>query len=202
MAAAASQSRPDPLSSFPGESGPQARPVERALQSRLAGVVGANVLEEAEFAARLEHAPEFGEGVSGVADRAEHDAGDGRVGRFIVEREVFGDVVVQAYGHRRDARCAGGSLAQVGLGLDRDHLVDCRRVVGEVGAVAGPDLDDAPGESGEQLVAARAYLALQQRCDAVKRTREDRVADGVGHWVSRCRRLWWARRRGAVRARG
>ena len=67
-------------------------------------------------------------------------------------------------------------------GLDSDQLVDAGRIVLEVDAVAGADLDHPALRSGEQFAAQLALaLAAVASAVAVKDAREDRVVNLLTH---------------------
>src|SRR5262249_45083092 len=128
---------------------------------------------------------ELAQGQRRVRDRAEHQAGDRGVEASACQRKRGGDAVAHADPHRCAARGLDGSLAEVGLRLERDDLVDRRGVVLEVHAVAGPDLHYPAGKTGEELVPVVADLLLHHPADPVHDPRSDRVS-----YLRRCA-LWW-----------
>jgi hypothetical protein len=88
-----------------------------------------------------------------IWDRAQHQGGDGGVHAGVSRREGVG----AALDHPDRDRClAGGDLgkaAQIWLGLHSEDLGGGRRVVGEVEAVAGADLQHPAGQAGQQRAA-------------------------------------------------
>jgi len=65
--------------------------------------------------------------------------------------EKIGATVEDGDGDRRLRGCALRAFAQVALGLDGDHLVDGGRVVREVRAAAGADLDHPAAQAASIL---------------------------------------------------
>jgi len=111
-----------------------------------------------------------------VGHRAQHQAGDRRVARLVFGGKPVRDRVEHGDRHRGVGRRAPRLLAQVGLGLDRQHLGHRGWVVGEVGSGAGAELQHAAREPRKQLTAPIAdvwrLLPRHQRVQA----REQRVA--------------------------
>jgi cyclase len=137
------------------------------------------VLQEAELASRLEHAPDLGERLGDVGNRAHDEAHNGRVDAPCLEWQCTGHGVEHAHRHRCLARSLLGLGAQVALGFDRDDFLDGAGVVAEVGAVARAQLDDPARQAREQTLALLTDLALHQADEAVEEAGEDRMVDGA-----------------------
>jgi hypothetical protein len=109
-----------------------------------------DVFVEAQLAAGAQHASELGQCVVLVGNRAENEAGDGGVDALVLERQLFGDPGQDADRDRRGGCRLYGGGAQGGLGLDGDDLGHRGRVVGEVEAVSGAQLEHGAAQPVEQ----------------------------------------------------
>jgi hypothetical protein len=121
---------------------------DRVLQQAQQRLGGAHVFEEAQLPARDQDATDLGERAGDLRHRAEHQ-GHHRG----VEGGVGCGQRVGVSGHdpdryRRVRGCLLGQGAQVVFRLDGEHFGDGVRVVAEVQAVAGADLDHPPSEPG------------------------------------------------------
>jgi hypothetical protein len=120
-----------------------------------------------------------------VSDRAQHQRRDGRVERSVLERKRSAEAVHHRDRHGRGARGLLGTLAEVGLGFDRDKLSHRRGVVPDVDAVPRAELDHAALQPGEHVSAvlrlAKLLLALAQ---TVEEAGEDWMSDSA-HGVAR-----------------
>jgi hypothetical protein len=137
-------------------------PVLPAGQPR---VVGSHVLVEAQPPARAQHPANLGQGPVRVGDGAQHQAGHHRVDGAVGGGQRLGDPVGHPDRHRRLAGRGQGLAAQVGLWLDGPDLGDGGRVVGEVEAVAGADLQDPAREAGQQPSSVVADLGVHEVAD-------------------------------------
>ncbi len=103
-----------------------------------------DVLVEAQLAARADQAEELGECGALVGHAAENERGHAGVERCVARGEPIRDAVDHLDRYRRAGGRFTGSLAQVGLRLDRENVADLWWIRLEVQAVSGADLDDAP----------------------------------------------------------
>ena len=140
--------------------------VERLEQQALGLVVGDDVLIEAQLAARSDDAVELGQSAILVGDRAEHEARNRGVDALGVERQFVGDAREDPDRHRRDCGCFRRGRPQGRLRLDRDHVNDRGRVVGEVEALPGAELEHRPAKAFQESasVLGRAAPLCRTRC--------------------------------------
>lgn len=114
-----------------------------------------------------------------------HERRDDGIDGVVAGGELLGDAVNHVDGDRRQRSAPPGSLAQVRLRLDREDAGHLARIVSEVEAVAGPDLDDAAGQAREQPAPpVGAALSLDAGADARIHPGEDRVAGARRHQVT------------------
>ena len=107
------------------------------------------MFQETELSTWSEHAEGFVEGRVGIGDRAQHEREHRGIEALTGNGKFFG-----AAGDDMDRNgrllCGGfGESPQVWFGFDGQYAGDCGRVVDEVRAVPGTDLDHLAGESSE-----------------------------------------------------
>jgi hypothetical protein len=107
------------------------------------------VLVEAQPPARTQHPTDLGQGLVRVGDRAQHQAGHHRVDGAVGGGQRLGDPVGHPDRHRRLPGRGLRQAAQVGFWFHGHDLGDGGRVVGEVEAVAGADLQDPTLQAGQ-----------------------------------------------------
>ena len=144
------------------------RRVKHALGAGQPGLVCDDVLVEAQLPAGAQHAMDLAQRNVLVVHRAEHKRCDGGV-----ELATHGGQCLGAPCDDADAQrhVLGGllcELAQVRLGLDGDHLGHRWRVVGEIQAVTGADLDDPSLEARQQRATVLGAAAPVGRASDVR----------------------------------
>lgn len=135
-----------------GQQGPEGG-VQGPLDTAHPGRIGAYVFEEAELPAGSQDTVELGEGGVRVGNRAQGEAGDGRVERAVGVGQLLGDGTDDVHRDRCRAGALLGQGPQARLGFDGHYPPHPGRVVGEVQPVARADLDDLAGEAGQQASA-------------------------------------------------
>lgn len=155
--------------------------VQGLLDPTPPGGAGLDVFEEPQFAAGLEDTADLGERLVLVGDAAQDEGGDRDVEEGVVAGQVAGGTVDDL---DRDGGLRGVGLGdgpQVGFRLDRDHLGDRGRVVGEVEAVAGSDFDHPSGHAADERLAAGSDTLFHEEACAGVPAGEEGVA--VAHGV-------------------
>ena len=111
------------------------------------------MLVETKLATHAQDAVQLGQRTCLVGDGAEHERGYGGVEAPVGERQRIGDGV--DHGHWYWCACHGTArpLAEVVLGLHGHDFAHAGRVVREVEAASGPELDYPAAQVGEQLAA-------------------------------------------------
>jgi hypothetical protein len=113
--------------------------------------------------------------------RAQHQGGDRSVHAGVSGREGVGGAIDHL--DRDQGQVVGGlgEGTQIRLGLHGQDLGDRWRVVGEVEAVAGADLEHPAGQAGEEgAPVLEGALGVHGRADAGVDASEDRVAFAGG----------------------
>src|SRR5215469_10320444 len=104
-----------------------------------------DVLEEPQLPAGPDDPAQLAQGRRLIGDRAQHQRGHARVEVGVGRREPVGRAVGDLDRDGRPGCCVGRDPAQVRVRLHGDHLRDLGRVMPEIEAVAGSQLDHAPG---------------------------------------------------------
>jgi hypothetical protein len=140
------------------------------------------VLEEAQRAAGPQYPADLGERGVGVGDGAQHEGDHGGVVAGVGGGQRVGRAAGDFDGNGHGPGGGGGECAQPRFGLDRQHPGHGCGVLAEAGPGAGADVDDFPGQAGEQVRAAPGDPACFQ-CPAHRRegTGEERVAQRGRH---------------------
>ncbi len=147
------------------EAGPE-RHVGEPLKTSLPLAVGHDVLIEAQLASWADDSVNLGKRGVLVGYGAEHKRNDPGVKRSGLARKTIGATVEDGDWDRRAASGKPCTFTQVALGLDGHDLVDRGRVVGEVCAATGTDLDHPTPQPREQLAAMLCAATLFARlCD-------------------------------------
>ena len=155
--------------------------VQGPLDATSPGGAGLDVFEEPQFAAGLEDTADLGQRLVLVGDAAQDEGGDRDVEEGVVGGQVAGGTVDDL---DRDGGLRGVGLGdgpQVGFRLDRDHLGDRGRVVGEVEAVAGSDFDHPSGRAADERLAVSSDTLFHEEARAGVPAGEEGVA--VTHGV-------------------
>ncbi|GGX72660.1 hypothetical protein GCM10010510_16580 [Streptomyces anandii JCM 4720] len=157
------------------------RAVQGALGQAHRPAAAPAVLEEADLAARPQHPAHLAERPGHIAHAAQHQAEHHGVEGLALDRQrlraarhhVDRDLGTQGRLHR--------PLPQQPLRFDGDDLRDRAGVAGEVQPVARADLQNPPGEPGEQPLPhpGHAQPGLRGHGGAGVVAREERVVDGV-----------------------
>lgn len=111
------------------------------------------MLEADQRAAGFEHAHDLGQRGGLVVDRAQDGGGDDGVEGAALDGQRFGGAVDDRDPQSQFVGAFAGEVAEVRLGFDGDQFGDRVGVVGEVGAEAAADLQDAAGDRGEEACA-------------------------------------------------
>jgi hypothetical protein len=138
------------------------------------------VLVEAQPGTGAQHPTDLRQRPVRVGDGAQHQAGHHRVEGGVGAGQRLGDAVGHPDRHRRLVGRGQRQAAQVGLGLHGQDLGDGGRVVREVEAVAGADLQDPPLQAGEQPPAVVADLGVHEVADPGIAAGEQGMADRPG----------------------
>jgi hypothetical protein len=120
-----------------------------------------------------------------VGDRAQHQAGHHHVDGAVGGGQRLGGAGHDPDRNRRLPGCGLRQAAQVRFGLYGQDLADRGRVVREVEAVAGTDLQHPTGQAGQQPPAVVADLGVHEAADAGVAAGEDGMADRCGLGVCR-----------------
>jgi hypothetical protein len=104
------------------------------------------MLIEAKLATGTDHSIQLPQRAGRIVHGAENERCDTGIELLILERQLFGGCVDDVDGDGRIPCCLLGPASQIWLGLDGDELGDGLRIVGEVRAGAGTDLEHAPRE--------------------------------------------------------
>ena len=138
------------------------------------------MLVEAQLTPGTQDPAELGERLALIRNGAEHPGDDHRVHRVRSEVEARSGPRHDAHRHRRAGGGPLGLATQVRLRLDRDQLLDARRIVLEVDAVAGADLDHASRHRGQELASQIGLATAAVTSEvAVEDPREEGVLDGL-----------------------
>ena len=160
------------------------QPAPGALQPVLpagqAGILGPHVLVEAQPSARAQHPTGLGQGLVQVGDRAQHQAGHHHVDGAVGGGQGLGGARQDPDRNRRLPGRGHGLAAQVGFWLYGQDFSDGGRVVREVEAVAGADLQDPTREAGQQPSAVVADLGVHEVADPRIDAGEQWVVDRSG----------------------
>jgi hypothetical protein len=150
------------------------QPVLPAGQPR---VLGPHVLVEAQPSARAQHPTGLGQGLVQVGDRAQHQAGHHHVDGAVGGGQRLGGARQEPDRNRRLPGRGHGLAAQVGFWLYGQDFGDGGRVVREVEAVAGADLQDPAGQAGEEGAAVlEGALGVHGLAGPGEDAGEDRVS--------------------------
>ena len=161
---AAEQARPDPL--------------DPVLEASLAGVLGADVLVEAELAARAEHPAYLRESRLLIGDRTQHQGSNRGIEPAVLDWKLLGAALHDPDRHGRRLRRLLGQTPEVRFRFDGHHLSHRVGIVTEAKAAATADLDDAARQAGQQLVPMLCGPGLlAHRGETTVHPGEDRVAD-------------------------
>lgn len=133
------------------------------------------MLEEAKLAIPFEYSAHLGQRGVRVGHGAQNQRGDHGVERARVEPERSSNRVCQTHRHRGTVSRLLGLVAHVGLGLDRHHLFHSRRIVAEVDAVAGANLEHAAVKPRQHSVAVNTDFAFHSSAEPIEEPGEDRV---------------------------
>jgi hypothetical protein len=124
----------------PASTGHTVASISRCTRESL--VIGAHVFQDAQLPARCENPPRLPQGGSRIRHRAEHQAEHRGVHAVAGRGQVIGQAVGDLYRDRAVRRGRPGDRTQPRFGLHRQDARDGPRVVREVAAMAGADLDD------------------------------------------------------------
>jgi hypothetical protein len=128
------------------------------------------VLEHDQTAIGLQRAPSFGERAVHVVDRAQDAREHDRIDAGVRHRQDLGARVEELDRTGRRGQSGGEPLAHPARRLGRDDSGRASEVP-EVGAGPGADVEDHPGQLGQQARAARRQDGpLERPVDAVVQT--------------------------------
>ena len=147
--------------------------IRETLQTPAPAQAG-DVLEVAQLSSGFEYRIQLAKNRIGIIDRAQHQRTDNRV-----ERLGGGHAFDGGFDHRHRHRGAGRSLTgyrrQERFRFQRYHLGDGVRVMGEIGAGAGADLEHSAGKARQVLAAQLAQQRRLMRRHHSPHPREERV---------------------------
>ena len=133
-----------------------------------------DMLEVAQLSSGFEYRIQLAQNRIGIIDRAQHQRTDNRV-----ERLGGGHAFDGGFDHRDRHRGAGRGLTgyrrQERFRFQRYHLGDGVRVMGEIGAGAGADLEHSAGKARQVLAAQLAQQRRLMRGHHSPHPREERV---------------------------
>jgi hypothetical protein len=138
------------------------------------------VFVEAQAPAGAQHPTDLGQGLIQVGHGAQHQASHHRIDGAVGDGEGFGGAGQHSDRNRRVGGRGQGQAAQIGFWLDGQDFGDGSRVVREVEAVAGPDLQHPTGEAGQQPPAVVADLGLHEVAGPGIDAGEQGMADPCG----------------------
>ena len=123
------------------------------------------MLDEEEGSVGLQHAPDLGERLVLIRDRAEDERRNDGVERCVLERQRFR---ARLHGTERSAgflAAPSRTLQQCTAGLRQNELRDGVRVVPDVEPRSGTDLEHAAACVAQQLPAFRRELLVRVRAE-------------------------------------
>lgn len=133
-----------------GQPGPQPAVVQRLEKQPFGLAIRDHVLVETKLAARPHDAMKLGERAVLIGNRAENQARNGGIDAGVLEWQLVGGAGQYANWHRRGAGGRDRSGSERRLRLDGNDLRDLARIVREVEAVPGAELEDCPGQAVEE----------------------------------------------------
>jgi hypothetical protein len=137
--------------------------------------VSAHVFEKSKLASGTEHTIQLAKGGVWIADRAEHQGGDGSVKSSLYGINSLRQSAYNLDRHAGECGVAPGSVPEIRLRLNRDDPGYFGRIMTEVQTVTSANLDDPSTEPRQEPPPIVGNLSVHRQAQARVHPRKDRM---------------------------